>query len=132
MQMQTMFNTLLKQIAKPMGLRFTIACLPLVLFGLSSICSSRLAAETSKIVWVEVESLQNKGDWVVDQQFMDIMGSPYLLAHGLGEPVPDASGEVSTSNPGEYRVWVRNRNWVAPWNVKEAPGKFQVLIDNRR
>jgi hypothetical protein len=36
---------------------------------------------------VEAESFENCGGWVVDQQFMDLMGSPYLLAHGLGEPV---------------------------------------------
>ena len=33
---------------------------------------------------VETESFQQKGGWVVDQQFMDQMGSPYLLAHGMG------------------------------------------------
>ena len=38
---------------------------------------------------VETESFTNKGGWVVDQQFMDLMGSPYLLAHGLGNPVSD-------------------------------------------
>ena len=24
------------------------------------------------------------GGWALDAQFMDVMGSPYLLAHGLG------------------------------------------------
>ena len=40
---------------------------------------------------VEAESFTEKGGWVVDQQFMDLMGSPYLLAHGLGSPVENAS-----------------------------------------
>lgn len=39
---------------------------------------------------VEAENFASKGGWVVDQQFMDLMGSPYLLAHGLGCPVADA------------------------------------------
>ena len=39
---------------------------------------------------VEAESFTEKGGWVVDQQFMDLMGSPYLLAHGLGSPVENA------------------------------------------
>ncbi|WP_040766133.1 FAD-dependent oxidoreductase, partial [Novipirellula maiorica] len=87
--------------------------------------------DADELVLVETESLPEKGGWVVDQQFMDQMGSPYLLAHGLGEPVPDASGEVQFAEPGEYRVWVRTRDWVAPWKVPGAPGRFQLLIDGK-
>jgi len=82
-------------------------------------------------VLVEVESFDDTGGWVVDQQFMDIMGSPYLLAHGLGEPVPDATARVKFPSPGIYRVWVRTRDWVAPWKAPGAPGRFQVLIDGK-
>ena len=32
---------------------------------------------------VEAESFTEKGGWVVDQQFMDLMGSPYLLAQKM-------------------------------------------------
>lgn len=46
-------------------------------------------------LFVEAESFSNKGGWKVDQQFMDLMGSPYLLAHGMGVPVDDASTEVT-------------------------------------
>ena len=45
-------------------------------------------------LFVEAESFTQKGGWVVDQQFMDLMGSPYLLAHGMGVPVADAATEV--------------------------------------
>jgi len=38
-------------------------------------------------VLIEAESFKNKGGWVVDPQFVEQMGSPYLLAHGLGKPV---------------------------------------------
>ncbi|MCE5346912.1 MAG: hypothetical protein LLG13_11595, partial [Bacteroidales bacterium] len=38
-------------------------------------------------VLIEAESFKDKGGWVVDQQFVEQMGSPYLLAHGLGNPV---------------------------------------------
>src|SRR3954467_14024392 len=82
-------------------------------------------------VLVEAESLKDSGGWVVDQQFMDLMGSPYLLAHGLGVPVPDAAGDVSFPTAGDYRVWVRTRDWVAPWKAPGAPGRFQLLIDDR-
>ena len=42
-------------------------------------------------------------------------------------PVKDAVTKVAFPEPGEYRVFVRTKNWVARWNAEEAPGKFQVL-----
>jgi hypothetical protein len=83
------------------------------------------------IVLVEAESFSDLGGWVVDQQFMDQMGSPYLLAHGLGAPVKDANTIAEFSNPGKYRVWVRTKDWVAPWNAPGAPGKFQLVVDRK-
>jgi hypothetical protein len=83
------------------------------------------------VVLVEAEAFGDLGGWVLDQQFMDLMGSPYLLAHGIGIPVNDAITTVPFSRAGKYRVWVRTRNWVAPWNAPGAPGKFQLLIDGR-
>ncbi len=78
---------------------------------------------------VEAESLENPGGWVVDAQFIDQMGSPFLLAHGMGKPVADATGEVRVAQAGTYRVWVRTRDWVAQWKASGAPGKFQILIN---
>ncbi len=78
---------------------------------------------------LEAEAFADLGGWVVDQQFMDLMGSPYLLAHGLGIAVEDATTTVRVDRPGGYRVWVRTRDWVAPWKAAGAPGRFQVLID---
>ena len=48
---------------------------------------------------VEAESFATKGGWVVDPQFVDVMGSPYLLAHGMGEPVADAETSVAFGFP---------------------------------
>ena len=62
---------------------------------------------------------------------MDLMGSPYLLAHGLGEPVADAVDAGKDSRAGKYRVWVRTRDWVAPWKAPAAPGRFQVMVDGK-
>ncbi|MBD3184988.1 FAD-dependent oxidoreductase [Candidatus Poribacteria bacterium] len=62
---------------------------------------------------------------------MDIMGSPFLLAHGLGNPVEDAVTKVSFPEAGKYRLWVHTRDWVAPWKAPGTPGKFQVLIDDK-
>ena len=66
------------------------------------------------------------GGWGLDAQFMDVMGSPYLIAHGLGVRVLDAKARVSFPAPGEYRVWVRTKNWA-----DGAPGRFRVQVDGR-
>jgi len=88
-------------------------------------------AARAQTVLIEAESFANLGGWVVDQQFMDQMGSPFLLAHGLGVPVEDATSEVELPAAGNYRVWVRTRDWVAPWKASGAPGKFQLLINGK-
>jgi len=80
---------------------------------------------------VETETFRYAGGWVLDQQFMEQMGSPFLLAHGMGVPVADASTEIELPVPGTYRIWVRTRDWVAPWNGKGAPGRFQVLVNGQ-
>jgi hypothetical protein len=80
---------------------------------------------------LEAEGFDDPGGWDLDQQSMDQMGSPYLLAHGLGVPVKDAVTGATFPSAGTYRVWVRTRDWVAPWNAPGAPGKFQLLIDGK-
>ncbi|MBN1509715.1 MAG: FAD-dependent oxidoreductase [Sedimentisphaerales bacterium] len=80
-------------------------------------------------VLIEAEAFDDPGGWVVDQQSMDQMGSPYLLAHGLGVPVKDAVTVVKFPEAGKYRVWVRTRDWVATWNASSTPGRFQVVVD---
>ncbi len=85
--------------------------------------------EQGEFLFLEAEGFDNLGGWDVDQQSMDYMGSPYLLAHGLGTPVKDATTKTTFPSKGQYRIWVRTRDWVAPWNVPGTPGKFQVLID---
>ena len=82
-------------------------------------------------IFLEAEQFTNTGGWAVDQQFMDQMGSPYLLAHGLGDPVRDAETTANFPAAGKYRVWVRTRDWVAPWKAPGAPGKFQLLVNGR-
>lgn len=90
-----------------------------------------MPVDRAQTLLVEAESFREKGGWRVDQQFMDRMGSPYLLAHGLGRPVADAVTTVAVPAPGRYRVWVRTFDWTAPWNAPGAPGRFQVLLDGK-
>ena len=94
--------------------------------ALLGLASSAGAADT---VLIEAEGFQHRGGWVLDQQFMDQMGSPIVLAHGLGKPVDDATTTVNFPAPGMYRVLVRTRDWVAPWEAPGAPGRFQLLVD---
>lgn len=90
-----------------------------------------LTAQSADL-FVEAESFTHKGGWVVDQQFMDLMGSSYLLAHGMGEPVGDARTEVVFPEKGKYYVYVRTYNWTSPWKDGEGPGKFNLYVDNKK
>jgi FAD-dependent oxidoreductase family protein len=85
--------------------------------------------KSSELIFLEAESFTDLGGWVIDQQAIDIMGSSYVMAHGLGVPVNDAETTINIPSKDEYHIWVRTRNWVAPWGVEGAPGKFQLLID---
>jgi len=89
-----------------------------------SACS---AAE--KDMLIEAESFDNKGGWVTDQQFMDLMGSSYLMAHGLGNPVDDATTTVELPSAGRYDIYVRTFNWTSPWYDGAGPGKFTLTIE---
>src|SRR5690606_31252933 len=54
---------------------------------------------------------------------------PYLLAHGLGRPVEDASTTVSFPKAGKYHVFVRTFDWVERWKAPGDPGQFQILVN---
>lgn len=85
----------------------------------------------SQELFIEAESFKHKGGWVVDQQFMDIMGSPYLMAHGMGAPVDDAYTDVEFPESGTYHVYVRTYNWTSPWSDLDGPGKFALYVGNK-
>ena len=64
---------------------------------------------------------------------MDVMGSPYLIAHGLGRPVCDATAEVELPAAGKWRVYVRTRSWLpvdAAASITNRPGAFRLLVDS--
>ena len=82
-------------------------------------------------IWLETENFQDKGGWVVDQQFMDLMGSPYLMAHGMGQPVPDASTTVDIPHKGKWHIYVRTFNWTSPWTSQDGPGAFKVKVGGK-
>ena len=101
----------------------------LLLGNLAALPSAAAPANKVPTILLEAEQFDDCGGWDTDQQFTDQMGSSYLLAHGLGVPVKDAVTSLKVAVPGNYRVWVRTRDWVAPWHAPGTPGKFQVLVN---
>ncbi len=98
-----------------------------VLFILSCTLSGLPAANH---LLVEAESFTKRGGWKLDTQFITEMGSPYLLAHGLGRPIEDSQSEVTFPETGDYHVYVRTKDWVARWGAEGQPGKFQLVIND--
>ncbi|BAE62205.1 FAD dependent oxidoreductase-domain-containing protein [Aspergillus flavus] len=77
-------------------------------------------------ILVEAETFDDFGGWTMDSQFDLEMGSPYLLAHGNGVPVADATTVIHTS-PGLYYVWVRAKDWVPGHH----PGRFSLMVNGK-
>ena len=96
---------------------------PFVLAGFLMLPRTGMTAE----VLVEAEAFADRGGWLLDPQFMDQMGSPYLLAHGLGKPVANARTQIRFPAAGRYHVWVRAKDWVPTHH----PGRFRVLVGGR-
>ena len=92
--------------------------------------SCHLVAVAQELL-VEAESFSHRGGWVLDQQFMDQMGSPYLMAHGMGVPVEDASTDIEIPEAATYAVYVRTYNWTSPWSKAEGPGRFRLAVGGK-
>ena len=98
-----------------------ISCFLLLVAGIAG------AADQS--ILIEAESFSHLGGWKLDTQFIDLMGSPYVLAHGLGQPVANAKTTFEVDAPGSWYLWVRTKNWVpGSW---AAPGRFRVIVNGK-
>ena len=80
-------------------------------------------------IFFEAESLGNLGGWIVDSSMMETIHSSFIMAHGMGIPVQDATGRFSADADAVYNVWVLTRNWTAVWQGAEYIGKFNLRID---
>lgn len=96
--------------------------------GVACFISSPPSASAQSTVLVEAEGFAATGGWQVDSQFVEVMGSSMLIAHGLGTPVTDAVTTVAFPESGDYAVWVRTRNWVPAFSNSAAPGRFKVAF----
>jgi hypothetical protein len=104
---------------------------PLIL-SLTLVISTALPLGAADSAFIEAEAFTSPGGWMMDTQFIDIMGSPYLLAHGMGTPVKDAETSTKDLPAGKYQVWVRTKNWVGPWDAPGTPGKFHVSVNGKK
>ena len=100
----------------------------ILLICIAVACSLMAVAEE---LLIEAESFSRRGGWVLDQQFMDQMGSPYLMAHGMGIPVADATAEINISQAGTYYVYARTYNWTSPWTGAAGPGRFRLALGDK-
>lgn len=89
--------------------------------------SKSLFAQT---IVLEAEHFSAYGGWKIDTQFVEQMGSVYMIAHGLGTPVDDATTTFSVAQTSTYHLWVRTRNWVAGYTNELAPGRFQISVNS--
>ncbi|MFD2257596.1 FAD-dependent oxidoreductase [Luteolibacter algae] len=81
---------------------------------------------------VEAEQFSDYGGWNADTEFIESMGSPYLIAHGLGEPVAPASTTVQVPEDGEYKVWVRTVDWTRRLGRPGSAGTFTLSINGEK
>ena len=91
-----------------------------------SLCSILVLAQDALI---EAESFLDKGGWMTDPQFIQQMGSTYLIAHGMGKSVRNASTRIDLEKDGKYYVWARTKDW-APGNW-DPPGQFKLHINGQ-
>ncbi len=101
--------------------------LPRILLALGATVLFAGATKAENVVWLEAERFDRPGGWVSDAQFIDQMGSPYLLANGLGKPVEDAVTTVAVPAAGKYRLWVRTKDWMPDHH----PGRFQIVVSGK-
>ncbi len=107
----------------------TCRLLTLLALFLAAMPVSARSAENE--LWIEAESFNYLGGWLIDQQSIDQMGSAYIMAHGIGVPVTDAETTCTVPESGEWTVWVRTRDWTAPWKRGTPAGTFKILINGK-
>jgi hypothetical protein len=93
-------------------------------------CLAVITARADTLL-VEAEQFANKGGWEVDTQFIESMGSPYLIAHGLGKPVADASTDIEIRDAGNHRIWVRTLDWTKRLGRAAGGGAFELVVNGK-
>lgn len=84
---------------------------------------------THESVLLHAEMFEDYGGWTLDTQNVVYGGLPYLMAHGLGQPVGDAATTVALA-AGRWQLWAWTRDWTAAWGGPGHGGRFAVLLDS--
>ena len=79
-------------------------------------------------IWLDAVAFRSHGGWKTETQFVREMGQAYLIACDRpGVPVADAEEAFFAQKGGNYRFWVRTKNWKLP----EGPGAFALAVDGK-
>lgn len=100
-------------------------------FPIALSCLFALTQAQAATFLVEAEQFSDKGGWGIDTQFIESVGSSYLIAHGLGEPVADATTKATVPEDGDYRVWVRTIDWTKRLGRPASAGLFKVMVNGK-
>lgn len=100
--------------------------------GAETCLEHRPKASTAKeavpgFLFIEAEDFAEYGKWRLDTQFTHKMGSAYLIASGVGEPIGSAATTVEVPRAGRWRIWARTKDWLPEF----SPGAFMVGVDGR-
>ena len=91
-----------------------------------SLAATQKSSTDAATLWIDASAFQKPGGWLLDTQFVHLMGSPYLIAAGIGTPVENAAASFTVADSGTYRLWIRSRNWIR----EHSPGRFNILIND--
>ncbi|KAI0835644.1 FAD dependent oxidoreductase-domain-containing protein [Hypoxylon sp. FL0890] len=85
-----------------------------------------MATYPSSGILLEAESFDDFGGWVLDSQFAAVMGSPYLLAHGNGKPVADATTVLSIPTGGAFSVITNDKALDVTFGTNDQDWEWQL------
>jgi hypothetical protein len=74
-------------------------------------------------LFVEAESFEDIGGWVIDQQSFDVLFSSYLMAHGMGRPVEDAQTTLEFLRRGKLPCLGEDQGLGT---FPTGPGEFEL------
>jgi len=90
------------------SLRYSTSIVFAYLIFFTVICSGHVFADQQDLL-IEAEAFEEYGGWGIDTQFIRNMGSPYLIAHGLGKPVKDAKTQIKLPKAGRIECMFGQR-----------------------
>ncbi|WP_193212068.1 FAD-dependent oxidoreductase [Luteolibacter marinus] len=97
----------------------------------AALAATPVLTAASPSLLIEAEQFTHPGGWQIDTQFIETMGSPYLIAHGLGRPVEDAVTGVNLPAAATYTAWVRTRDWSEALGREGGAGRFSLEIGGK-